>query len=425
MMGIADYLPAWMLPNQPTQPGAMPPAGGAPIAPPGGFGDMLNKALTQNTNMLGLTGMGLLTSRTAEQQRQALMNGYLYGSQLDAANRKEKREEEEKKRKEAQLKVTAGAYATLINNPSFAKMVEANPEAAEKLVAQYFNRENMTADNSRADRSVAAQEGQLRIAEENARRNATAPRLIETPQGIVAVPPDGSGAREIYRNPGADPTATIAQRKAQAAAAGLKESDPGYQSFLLTGKMPREDAQPLTATDKKAIMEAEEGAVAAQGAVESLMRAKDLNKKAYSGPLAGTRGYITSLGGNEGGAATVELDNELKSNALGQLKAIFGGAPTEGERQILMEIQGSSSLPPEVREKIYNKAIFLANRRLEINKQRAQELRGGEYYKPGGGAASVGGAPAAADGAGGAPTRNPPGTGPKLLRYNPQTGNLE
>jgi hypothetical protein len=413
MMGIADYLPAWMLPNQPTQPGAMPPVGGAPIAPPGGFGDMLNKALMQNTNMLGLTGMGLLTARTAEQQREALMNGYMYGSQMDAANRKEKREEEEKKRKEAELKMQAGAYASLINNPSFAKMVEANPAAAEKLVAQYFNRENVTADNSRADRTVGIQEAQLRIAEENAKRNANRP--LEVGGNLVAPQPDGT-YKPVYEAPkGNDEAARIRTREMEANRLGLKPDSPGYQSYVLTGKMPREDAQPLTATDKKAIMEAEEGAVAAQGAVESLMRAKDLNKKAYSGPLAGTRGYITSLGGNESGSATVELDNELKSNALGQLKAIFGGAPTEGERQILMEIQGSSSLPPDVREKIYNKAIFLANRRLEINKQRAQELRGGEYYKPGGGAASVGGAPAAADGAGGAPTRNPPGTGPTLL----------
>jgi ribosomal protein S20 len=418
-MGILDFLMPTMPPG-----GAAPPGGGDPVPPPGGFGDMLQKALSQNTNMLGMTGLGLLTARTAEQQRQALMNGYLYGSQMDSANRKEKREEEEKKRKEAQTAAFKSAMAGLYPQYKDA-ILSGDTESATALIRmaqdKAYKDQSVGMDRERLDLARRADERSASAAE----RAATAPRLIETPQGIVAVKPDGSSANEVYRNPGADPTAVTSQRRAQAMAAGLKESDPGYQSFLLTGKMPREDAQPLTATDKKAIMEAEEGAVAAQGAVESLMRAKDLNKKAYSGPLAGTRGYITSLGGNEGGAATVELDNELKSNALGQLKAIFGGAPTEGERQILMEIQGSSSLPPDVREKIYNKAIFLANRRLEINKQRAQELRGGDYYKPGGGAASVGGAPAAADGAGGAPTRNPPGTGPKLLRYNPKTGNLE
>jgi hypothetical protein len=133
MMGIADYLPAWMLPNQPTQPGMMPPEGGAPVAPAGGFGDMLNKALTQNTNMLGMTGLGLLTARTAEQQRQALMNGYLYGSGMDAANRKEKREEEEKKRKEAELKALKAALAGANpNDPVGAAIASVYPEAAAK-----------------------------------------------------------------------------------------------------------------------------------------------------------------------------------------------------------------------------------------------------------------------------------------------------
>jgi hypothetical protein len=410
-MGIFDFLT-----GGPTPVGGM----GAEVAgPTGGIGDMLTKAFGANANTLSMLGLGLATARTAEQQRQAIMNGYVYGSQMDANDRKEKREEDEKKRKEAELKQQAGAYASLVDNPQFAELVKNNPAAAEKLVQQWIARGNMAADNRRADESLGLSRRQVEIAE----RNAARPTEASAP--LVERQPDGS-YKTVYEPPkGNDEAARIRTREMEANRLGLKPDSPGYQSYVLTGKMPREDAQPLTATDKKAIMEAEEGAVAAQGAVESLMRAKDLNKKAYSGPLAGTRGYITSLGGNEGGAATVELDNELKSNALGQLKAIFGGAPTEGERQILMEIQGSSSLPPDVREKIYNKAIFLANRRLEINKQRAQELRGGDYYKPGGGAASVGGAPASADGAGGAPTRNPPGTGPKLLRYNPKTGALE
>jgi hypothetical protein len=174
---------------------------------------------------------------------------------------------------------------------------------------------------------------------------------------------------------------------------GLKEDDPQYRSYVMTGKMLREDAQPLSATDKKAIMEADEGVLAARGAVESLNRAKELSKKAYEGFGAGTRGYITSLTGSEGGLATNELDNEVKTNALQSLKGIFGGNPTEGERAILLEIQGSSNLPDATRQKIYDKAIALAQRRLQFNQQRANELRGGEYYKSGGGSAS-GGAPA-------------------------------
>lgn len=180
---------------------------------------------------------------------------------------------------------------------------------------------------------------------------------------------------------------TIEQRKQAAVANGLDPSSPGFQSFVLTGKMPREDAQPLTATDKKAILEADEGVLSARTAIESLQKATDLSSKAFAGPLAGKRGYAASFLGEssdigKGGIATAELDNVVTSNALSQLKAIFGGAPTEGERKILLDIQGSVNQPHEVRKKIYERATEMAKARLRFNEQRAGELRGGQFYKP-------------------------------------------
>ena len=97
--------------------------------------------------------------------------------------------------------------------------------------------------------------------------------------------------------------------------------------------------------------------------------------------------------GSEGGVATTELTNLVMTNALGQLKAIFGAAPTEGERKILLEIQGSVNQPDEVRQNIYARAMQLAEMRLKFNKQRSDELRGGTFYKPPGDAAK----PASAD----------------------------
>lgn len=182
---------------------------------------------------------------------------------------------------------------------------------------------------------------------------------------------DGKSLTEQYR-----------QRAQMAQQQGLKPGDPAYQSFVLTGKMPREDAQPLTATDKKAIMEADEGVMSAENALASIERAKQLSKKAYDGFGAGVRGTVTGVFGSESGQATTELDNEVTGNALQQMKAIFGGNPTEGERAILLEIQGSSNMPAAVRERIYDKAKVLVQRRLEFNRQRAAQMRGGEYYKP-------------------------------------------
>jgi hypothetical protein len=175
-------------------------------------------------------------------------------------------------------------------------------------------------------------------------------------------------------------------RQQQAQELGMSPQDPRYQSFILTGKFPREDAQPLTATDKKAILEADEMVLATQGAIPLIDRALQLNDQAYSGPTAGIRGMIGGNLGMDSGQATMELDNVVASQALGQLKAIFGAAPTEGERKILLDLQGSVSQPPEVRKAIFERAKVAAQRRLDFYQQRANEMRGGEYYKPGGAA---------------------------------------
>jgi hypothetical protein len=184
--------------------------------------------------------------------------------------------------------------------------------------------------------------------------------------------------------------ATVEQRKTAAAGMGLSPDSPGFQSFVLTGKMPREDAQPLTATDKKAIQEADEHVLSNQAAIESLQRAKKLSPQAFTGPGADTRGYAASFLGptsdlGKSGIATENLTNEVMTNALGQLKSIFGGNPTEGERAILLEMQGSVSKPDAVRQDIFDRAQKLAEKRLAFNQQRADELRGGTFYKKDGG----------------------------------------
>lgn len=187
-------------------------------------------------------------------------------------------------------------------------------------------------------------------------------------------------------------SAVYEERRAQATRAGMKEGDPGYQSFVLTGKMPREDAQPLTATDKKAILEADEAIASGETAIRALTEAKGLSKRAMSGPTAGWRAAAGNnlpdwmvpdgIASPEASEATANLENTVTSNALSQMKAIFGGNPTEGERKILLDIQGSINQPDNVRQGIYDRAMRAAEARLAFNRQRATELRGGSYYKP-------------------------------------------
>ena len=191
---------------------------------------------------------------------------------------------------------------------------------------------------------------------------------------------DGSVSRVTIPGMTGDPE--VERRRQQLKAAGLSDDDPRHKVYMATGKMPREDQAHLTASDKKAILEADEMVMTTQGVIKSLNDAVELSKLAYSGPGAATRGYAMSLIGSKEGKATEELNNLITQNALTQLKAIFGGAPTEGERKILLDIQGSVNQAPDVREKIYKRAAALAENRLRFYRERASQMRGQTYYKP-------------------------------------------
>ena len=153
--------------------------------------------------------------------------------------------------------------------------------------------------------------------------------------------------------------------------------------YLANGKLPQAD--PMTATDKKAVFEAEEQLQTARQSVENLKLALQESAKAYTGPTAGARGYISSIVGSPAGEATENLHNIVATNAVQSLKSIFGGNPTEGERKILLELAGSVNKAQSVRDEIYRRAIALAERRIDFNQQRVDQLRGGNYYQPQGG----------------------------------------
>lgn len=181
-------------------------------------------------------------------------------------------------------------------------------------------------------------------------------------------------------------------------AMGIDPASPEARQYVKQAGVPQ-----MTPTDRKAVLDADKEIQGTDSVIGSLGEALNLNKSAYSGPLAGTRGYASSLVGAEGGVATQNLDNVVLGTVLPQLKSIFGGNPTEGERQVLREVQGSVSQAPAVREKIFQRALSAAKQRKEFNEQRANAIRGGTYYTPGGSPQAVpqrqqsGGDPAAND----------------------------
>ena len=148
----------------------------------------------------------------------------------------------------------------------------------------------------------------------------------------------------------------------------------------------------LSPAAQKELFEADDIITASQNAVSALKQALTLNERAFSGPLAKHRAAtLSAIPGvkNEAADATVSLDNLVTGQALEQLRAIFSGMPTEGERKVLLEVQGSVNLQPQQRREIWERAIQLSDRREKVNRQKAEQLRGGTYMKPGGGTANV------------------------------------
>ena len=351
---------------------------GQPVGLLGDFGQRLSNA---SPALLGF-GMGMLSGANPQAGFASALQGMQNGQVLMRQNRLDQQAMQEKLQRQK-------AYQSLFaNDPRLSRVASADPDLGRQLAADRLKQDDGQIIGS-------AETGYYRVMRDGSKQTLAnpvrAPRIQEfdPDKSYAVVKPDGA-VNPVQGLGGLSKTERGAAERARAAEQlGLKPDDPAYRSYVLTGRMPREDAQPLSATDKKAIMEADDGALAAQTAIQSLERAKQLSSSAYEGPMASERGYVTSLFGSDAGSATNQLNNEVTTNALSQLKAIFGAAPTEGERKILLDIQGSARLPHADRAKIYERAQALAQRRLELNKQRADELRGGSFYKPGGGGSAV------------------------------------
>jgi hypothetical protein len=145
--------------------------------------------------------------------------------------------------------------------------------------------------------------------------------------------------------------------------------------------------RPLSPTSQKELFETDENVLATQSGIGLLQNALDLSPKAFEGVAANQRAYAATTLPDaiepEGAKETLEFDLLIKQQVLPQLRTIFGAAPTEGERAILLELQGSSNLPRKTRENLLRRAIDSANNRLQFNKKKAEQIRSGTYFSEG------------------------------------------
>jgi hypothetical protein len=146
----------------------------------------------------------------------------------------------------------------------------------------------------------------------------------------------------------------------------------------------------MSPTVQKELIQTDEEIQGGQAALTSLKQAKEISDKAMGFKGAGLLSSVGTLLPEKIRPAAVDatenLDNVLTASALPQLKAIFGGMPTEGERKILLDIQGSSNKSPSVRKDILERAEKAVEKRMEFSQKKAKALRGGTYFSDGVGA---------------------------------------
>lgn len=140
----------------------------------------------------------------------------------------------------------------------------------------------------------------------------------------------------------------------------------------------------LNATEQKKLFEIQDQQDADKSVIQTLDKMMKLVDNSYSGVAASGRAKgMSNIGlGGERADNTVLYDNLATSQALGQLKATFGAAPTEGERKILMDIQASASKTPAQKKAIISQAFRAVQVRQAHREKLANGIRTGQYMVP-------------------------------------------
>ena len=282
-------------------------------------------------------------------------------------------------------------------------------QAAEQIMGRLMGGRPMTDVNTIPDESGLAEvaiESQYRASPEDAMRKAM------TPQGVGAVRGNPMLAAALQRSMeapspeefGTEPfvsaegeyvlpgkRGTLKKTGIKAPAEKPAEMTP-YQREMVNLRQQELEFRknmtganrPMSATAQRELFDADENVLATESGINMLDQAIKLSPVAYEGVGASQRATAATMLPDafepKGTKETLEFDLLLKQQVLPQLKSIFGSAPTEGERAILLELQGSSSLPKATREAVLKRARQMANQRLQFNKQKAQKLREGSYF---------------------------------------------
>ena len=138
----------------------------------------------------------------------------------------------------------------------------------------------------------------------------------------------------------------------------------------------------LTGPEIKMKTEAEDLIASSKQSLADLKQAYALNPNSLAGGwLDKGQQFLAEAAGSKDPVIvnTRILNNLLGSQGLAKLKATFGGSPTEGERAILMELEGIGSKTKEERGAVIKRAYKVLQDRTAREQARLDQINSGAY----------------------------------------------
>lgn len=176
----------------------------------------------------------------------------------------------------------------------------------------------------------------------------------------------------------------VKKQTAQIDALVAAQGNQGEQLNLAKRRLEASQAEhsKLTPQEMSLKQETEDSINTGASALGSLTSALRLNPGTFDTSVLDTlqRKALEAVGSKDPKVlATREQENLLTGQALQQLKAAFGGNPTEGERAILLSVQGLGAKSIEERSKVIQNAIAQTKNRISLQQKRLQDVSAGKY----------------------------------------------
>lgn len=172
-------------------------------------------------------------------------------------------------------------------------------------------------------------------------------------------------------------TAAVAGMNTQAANLALAQAREAR-----VAKKEEDASKKLTPQELKLKTETEDLIASADSALGSLRQAYKLNPNTFDASLPdmAQRKILEAAGSKDPKLInTRTMENLLGEQALSKLKSTFGAAPTEGERKILMDLQGIGAKSREERAAIMRTAFQLLQTARDRQQRRLNEITQGLY----------------------------------------------